>query len=290
MFVCRLQSWRSLTMGEKETRFLLLSSGASSCFASSCGLLVIAPKRAQVEPLRTSMERSGSGLPSLHQNSHPMSAGTYSASKRIASRTMRVASITSFPIPSPGIQAIRYLAILLFSQSFRCIHHEGHEGHEGHEKEELDPRMNTNHYEWDFEHSCSFVFIRGQQLLRDLRVLRGSLVLLQPPGDHGFRPAGNDQFLRDRAEGRERERLTIAADERLAIAHFDLRPHERRLFHVGEHLPQVVDQLRALEDDEAVVERVALVRLAEAGRDHAGDAEVLERGRSLFARRSRAEV
>ena len=88
-----------------------LSSGLSSSFALSCGLLVMAPNSAQVVSLSAFTVRSGSALPSLHQNSHPMSQGTYSASKFIRSRTMRVASITSLPTPSPGIHAILYLAI-----------------------------------------------------------------------------------------------------------------------------------------------------------------------------------
>ena len=88
-----------------------LSSGLSSSFALSCGLLVMAPNSAQVVSLSAFTVRSGSALPSLHQNSHPMSHGTYSASKFIRSRTMRVASITSLPTPSPGIHAILYLAI-----------------------------------------------------------------------------------------------------------------------------------------------------------------------------------
>src|SRR5437899_5332698 len=37
----------------------------------------------------------------LHQNSHPISHGTYSASNFILSRTIRAASITSLPTPSP---------------------------------------------------------------------------------------------------------------------------------------------------------------------------------------------
>ena len=88
-----------------------LSSGLSSSFALSCGLLVMAPNSAQVVSLSAFTVRSGSALPSLHQNSQPMSHGTYSASKFIRSRTMRVASITSLPTPSPGIHAILYLAI-----------------------------------------------------------------------------------------------------------------------------------------------------------------------------------
>src|SRR6267142_7226992 len=90
---------------------LSFSSGANSSLASDCGLLVIAPKRPQVVSLSAFTVRSGSALPSLHQNSQPMSHRTYSASKFIRSRTMRVASITSLPTPSPGIHAILYLAI-----------------------------------------------------------------------------------------------------------------------------------------------------------------------------------
>src|SRR5439155_18623861 len=87
------------------------SSGLNSSFALSCGLLVIAPKRAHVVSLSAFTVRSVSALPSLHQNSQPISQGTYSASKFIRSRTMRAASMTSLPTPSPGIHAILYLAI-----------------------------------------------------------------------------------------------------------------------------------------------------------------------------------
>jgi len=48
-----------------------------------------------------------------------MSHGTYSASSFIASSTMRVASMTSLPMPSPGIHAIEYLAIAWDSEGER---------------------------------------------------------------------------------------------------------------------------------------------------------------------------
>ena len=54
---------------------------------------------------------AGRAFPFVHQNSQPMSQGTYSASNFIRSRTIRAASMTSLPTPSPGIHAIRYLAI-----------------------------------------------------------------------------------------------------------------------------------------------------------------------------------
>src|SRR5207247_10730717 len=87
------------------------SFGLNSSFALSCCLLVIARKSAQVVSLSAFTVRSGSALPSLHQNSHPISQGTYSASNFIRSRTIRAASMTSWPTPSPGIHAILYLAI-----------------------------------------------------------------------------------------------------------------------------------------------------------------------------------
>src|SRR5438477_3942390 len=107
----RLSICRSPTMGEKLTRPFPLSSGINSSFASDCGLLVIAPKRPHVVSFKTLTVRSGSALPSLHQNSQPMSHGTYSASSFKRSNTIRAASITSLPTPSPGIHAILYLAI-----------------------------------------------------------------------------------------------------------------------------------------------------------------------------------
>ncbi len=85
---------------------------------------MIAPKRPQVVPFKASTVRSGSALPSLHQNSQPMSQGTYSASSFIRSNTRRAASITSCPTPSPGIQAIRYFAI-------RCRSYRRHERSQG---------------------------------------------------------------------------------------------------------------------------------------------------------------
>src|SRR5207247_1512692 len=111
MLVCRLNNCRSPTIGEKYERPLSLSSGLSSSFAWSCGLLVIAPNSAHVVSLSAFTVRSGSALPSVHQNFQPISQGTYSASNFIRSRTMRAASITSLPTPSPGIHAILYLAI-----------------------------------------------------------------------------------------------------------------------------------------------------------------------------------
>src|SRR5438046_10470214 len=71
----------------------------------------MAPKRPQVVFLSASTLRSGSAFPSLHQNSQPISQGTYSVSSFIRSNTMRAASMTSCPTPSPGIHAILYLAI-----------------------------------------------------------------------------------------------------------------------------------------------------------------------------------
>src|SRR5215217_785923 len=111
MLVWRLNNCRSPTMGEKYTRPLSFSSGANSSFASDCGLLVMAPKSPQVVSLSALTVRSGSALPSLHQNSQPISQGTYSASSFSRSNTTRAASITSLPTPSPGIHAILYLAI-----------------------------------------------------------------------------------------------------------------------------------------------------------------------------------
>src|SRR6476660_9161968 len=98
-------------MGEKYTSPLSFSSGANSSLASDCGLLVMAPKSPQVVSFNALTVRSGSALPSLHQNSQPISQGTYSASSFSRSNTSRVASITSLPTPSPGIHAILYLAI-----------------------------------------------------------------------------------------------------------------------------------------------------------------------------------
>src|SRR5205814_8061505 len=88
-----------------------MRSGLNSSFALSCGLLVIAPNNAHVVSFNAFTVRSGSALPSVHQNFQPMSHGTYSASNFIRSRTIRAASITSLPTPSPGIHAILYLAI-----------------------------------------------------------------------------------------------------------------------------------------------------------------------------------
>src|SRR6266513_1319260 len=111
MFVRRLNNCRSPTIGEKYESPLPLRSGLSSSFALSCALLVMAPNSAQVVSFSAFTVRSGSALPSVHQNFQPMSQGTYSASNFIRSRTIRAASITSLPTPSPGIHAILYLAI-----------------------------------------------------------------------------------------------------------------------------------------------------------------------------------
>src|SRR5439155_3090034 len=119
MLVCRLSNCRSPTIGEKYERPLSLSSGLNSSFALSCGLLVIAPNRAHVVSLSAFTVRSGSAFPSVHQNFQPISQGTYSASNFIRSRTIRAASITSFPTPSPDIHAILYLAI--GGRLYRCL-------------------------------------------------------------------------------------------------------------------------------------------------------------------------
>src|SRR5438105_10752024 len=111
MFVWRWNNCRSPTIGEKYVSPLPLSSGLNSSLALSCGLLVIAPNSAHVVSLSAFTVRSGSALPSEHQNFQPMSQGTYSASNFIRSRTIRAASMTSLPTPSPGIHAILYLAI-----------------------------------------------------------------------------------------------------------------------------------------------------------------------------------
>src|SRR5438477_4276996 len=119
MLVWRWNSCRSPTMGEKYERPLPLSSGLNSSLALSCGLLVIAPNSPHVVSLSAFTVRSGSALPSVHQNFQPISHGTYSASNFIRSRTIRAASITSFPTPSPGIHAILYLAI--GGRLYRCL-------------------------------------------------------------------------------------------------------------------------------------------------------------------------
>src|SRR5438552_6504783 len=135
MLVCRLNNCRSPTIGEKYERPLPLSSGLNSSFALSCGLLVIAPNSAHVVSLSAFTVRSGSALPSVHQNFQPMSQGTYSASSFRRSSTSRAASITSLPTPSPGIHAILYLAIRQDSigqphdGKIQRIHHRGHGVH-----------------------------------------------------------------------------------------------------------------------------------------------------------------
>src|SRR5438874_5043624 len=120
MLVRRLNNCRSPTMGEKYESPLPLSSGLSSSFALSCALLVMAPNSAHVVSFSAFTVRLGSALPSVHQNFQPMSQGTYSASNFIRSSTMRAASITSLPTPSPGIHAILYLAIEV--RSYRRNH------------------------------------------------------------------------------------------------------------------------------------------------------------------------
>src|SRR5258706_2998823 len=100
------------------------SAGTSSFSASSFGLLVIAPKRQQSVSFNSLIVRSGRGFPSLHQNSQPMSPGMYSASSFTASRTMRAASMTSFPMPSPGSHAILNFAMSL-PHSFAAARSEG---------------------------------------------------------------------------------------------------------------------------------------------------------------------
>src|SRR5437588_11741285 len=77
----------------------------------------MAPNRPQVVSFKAFTVRSGRALPSLHQNSQPMSQGTYSASSFMRSNTMRAASMTSLPTPSPGIHAISYLGIVQFVPS-----------------------------------------------------------------------------------------------------------------------------------------------------------------------------
>jgi len=94
------------------------SSGFSSRTASSLGLEVMAPNRQASVSLSSRMVRSGSGFPSAHQNSQPISPWTYSASRDSLSRTIMAASTTSLPTPSPGSTAILYLGmrVLLFSK------------------------------------------------------------------------------------------------------------------------------------------------------------------------------
>jgi len=117
--VFRLNSWRKRTMGLRYTLPVPCSSGISSFSASSLGLLVMAPNRAASTLFSISMVRSGSGLASVRQNSQPMSPGTYSASKPSLSSTILVASMTSTPTPSPGIQPMVNLAMVVVL-SARC--------------------------------------------------------------------------------------------------------------------------------------------------------------------------
>src|SRR5438034_10911981 len=81
----------------------------------------MAPNRPQVVSFNALTVRSGKALPSLRQNSQPISHGTYSASSFNRSNTIRAASITSWPTPSPGIHAIPYLAIGV--RSYRRVLH-----------------------------------------------------------------------------------------------------------------------------------------------------------------------
>ena len=86
-----------------------MSSGTSSASAAFTGFDVIAPKRAASTLFSSSTVRAGKASPSWHQKSQPMSPWTYSASSSTESSTTRAASMTSFPMPSPGSQAMRYL-------------------------------------------------------------------------------------------------------------------------------------------------------------------------------------
>src|SRR5438132_649124 len=52
-----------------------------------------------------------------------MAQGTYSASSFRRSNTMRAASMTSLPTPSPGIHAILYLGIVQFVPSCFSLDH-----------------------------------------------------------------------------------------------------------------------------------------------------------------------
>src|SRR5205814_3118623 len=183
MLVWRLNSWRSPTMGEKYVNPLPLSSGINSSFALSCGLLVMAPKRAHVVSFSAFTVRSGSALPSLHQNSQPISQGTYSASSFRRSSTRRAASITSWPTPSPGIHAILYLDIGL--RFYRRVH----------DSQERAP---------DYRGLCGFK--RMSKIIRAFAALCLCGSHRAKPRCHEiFGAARHDQFLRRGTERRKSE-------------------------------------------------------------------------------------
>src|SRR5690349_3302171 len=104
-----------------------------------------------------------------------------------------------------------------------------------------------------------------------------------------LRPARDDQLLRHRAERGERELASTEANDGGCVVDLGVA-QDRGLFlrRRASFAPEVLHQRWALEADEPVVERVALVRLAEAGGDNARDARVLERRRRLLARRAGA--
>src|SRR5262249_54450488 len=155
--------------------------------------------------------------------SQPISHGTYSASSFIASSTSRAASITSLPIPSPGIQAIAYFAI------------------------------------------------RSSELSH----------AFQSFGNYGLRAAGDNKFLGGRRQSRKREFFSVKSHHPPAMLDFNFA-HQRRLF-FARFCPQVIDEFRAFKNDEAVIERIAFVGLAEAGRNDARNAEELQGSCGLFA-------
>src|SRR6266404_5415630 len=173
----------------------------------------MAPKRPQVVFLRASTVRSGNALPSLHQNSQPMSQGTYSASSFSRSKTMRAASMTSWPTPSPGIHAIRYFAIgcRSYRRAFRPqVNAKGGTRSPSAFVREIAQRSN-----WA---AARLVFLTSP-------AERPIHLFLEPARHEILGAAGDDQFLGGGTERRKGERFSVNGQDRFAVINRDLGRH-----------------------------------------------------------------
>src|SRR5438132_13335253 len=100
-----------------------------------------------------------------------------------------------------------------------------------------------------------------------------------------FGAASDDKFLSGGTQRRKREGLPVNSENGFRVINYDFGP-DRRGCPIIQRLAQVRHQIGALEDDEAVVKRIAFVGFRKAAGDYAWNPFELQRGGSLFAARA----
>src|ERR1039457_2360831 len=190
----------------------------------------------------------------------------YSASKPTAFRTRNDSGRTWFPMPSPGMVITVYFAIMLLGISTAETPRE--------------PQLKQDCHPEQSERPLHFSALPASRRCTNLSSA-------QPPCHQVLHSAGNHQRLRHAAQRRERKFLSAPADRTRSEIDINVIPRNDRLLlsrdFPGKLLAHTCHKFRHLDAQKAVVERIAQIRLREAGRDYQRNAFRLQTRDRLFA-------